>query len=119
MPGLIGINDAAQITQISARAIRALCESGEISGAQKIGRTWTLPREWAETRRAEDYSATHMPLADAVKLSGLTRQGVIDRIKAGKIKGFARPALQRNRWWVEREAFAAWLSERTEKSHES
>lgn len=115
MDNIVGVKDTTEITQISARAIRALCESGEIHGAQKVGKTWTIPREWAEARRAEDYSATHMPLSEAAKLSGLTRQGLIDRIKAGKIKGFARPALQRNRWLVERDSFATWLSERVER----
>lgn len=112
---IIGVKDATKITQLSARAIRALCESGEIHGAQKVGKTWTIPREWAEARRAEDYSATHMPLSEAASRAKITRAGMIEKVKSGEIKGFAQPLLERNRWWVERDAFEAWLGEREAK----
>ena len=112
---IIGIKEAEKITLLSGRALRALCERGEIPGAVKAANAWVIPREWADARRAETYSATHMTLPEAVALSGLTRQGIIDRIKAGKIKGFAQPLFQRNRWWVERDAFEVWLGEREAK----
>lgn len=111
-PDIISIKTAETITLLSGRALRSLCERGEIPGAFKAANAWVIPRSWAEARRAEDYSATHMPLAEAVKLSGLSRQGLLDKLISGEVKGFAQPLLQRNRWWVERDAFIQWLEGR-------
>lgn len=115
MADIIGIKEAEKITLLSGRALRALCERGEIPGAVKAANAWVIPRAWAEARRAEDYSATHMSLSEAVELSGLSRSGMLDKLVNGEVKGFAQPLLQRNRWWVERDAFEAWLGEREAK----
>ena len=117
--GIIGVKDAAEITHLSVQAIRALCERGKISGAVKVGRSWVIPRAWAEERRAEDYSATHMLLSEAAARAKITRAGMLEKVKTGEVKGFAQPLLERNRWWVERDAFEAWLGEREVKRRES
>lgn len=109
---IIGVKDAAEITHLSVQAIRALCERGKIQGAVKVGRTWTLPRSWAEERRTKDYSDTHILLTEAASRAKITRAGMIEKVKSGEVKGFAQPLLERNRWWVERDAFEAWLGER-------
>ena len=113
--GIIGVKDAAEITHLSVQAIRALCERGKIQGAVKVGRTWTLPRSWAEERRTKDYSDTHILLTEAASRAKITRAGMIEKVKSGEVKGFAQPLLERNRWWVERDAFEAWLGEREAK----
>lgn len=109
---IIGVNDASKITQLSVQAIRALCERGKIQGAVKVGRTWTLPRSWAEERRTEDYSDTHILLTEAASRAKITRAGMIEKVKSGEVKGFAQPLLERNRWWVERDSFMRWLEGR-------
>lgn len=111
-PDIIGIKEAEKITLLSGRALRALCERGEINGAIKAANAWVIPRAWAESRRAKDYSSTHMLLSEAVKLSGLSRRGMLDKLVSGEVKGFAQPLLRRNRWWVERDAFIRWLEGR-------
>ena len=113
--GIIGIRESAKITQLSIQAIRALCERGKIQGAVKVGRTWALPRSWAEERRANDYRDTHILLSEAASRAKITRAGMIEKVKSGEVKGFAQPLLERNRWWVERDAFEAWLGEREAK----
>ena len=112
MADIIGIKEAEKITLLSGRALRALCERGEIPGAVKAANAWVIPREWADARRAENYSATHMSLSEAVELSGLSRSGMLDKLVSGEVKGFAQPLLQRNRWWVERDSFMRWLEGR-------
>ena len=112
MDNIVGVKDATEITQISARAIRALCESGKIPRAVKVGRSWVIPRSWAEERRAKDYRDTHILLSEAASRAKITRAGMIEKVKTGEVKGFAQPLLERNRWWVERDAFAVWLAER-------
>lgn len=115
MDNIVGVKDATEITQISARAIRALCESGKIPGAVKVGRSWVIPRSWAEERRAKDYRDTHILLSEAASRAKITRAGMIEKVKSGEVKGFAQPLLERNRWWLERDAFEAWLGEREAK----
>lgn len=112
MNDLISLKEAAEITALAQTTLRKMCQRGEIPGAVKVARNWGVLRVWAEAHRADDYSATHLLLADAVCMAGITRQGLIDRINVGVIKGFAQPLLQRNRWWVERDDFMRWLEGR-------
>lgn len=116
MEDVISLNEAASITALAHTTLRKMCQRGEIQGAVKVARNWGIPRAWAEEHRAEDYTATHIPLPNAASLARITRQGLIDKIKSGEVKGFAQPLLERNRWWVERDAFEAWLGEREAKN---
>lgn len=105
----ISASETAAITGLTSRTIQAECGKGTIPGAVRIGRQWCIPREWAEAHRAEDYGATHIPLSAAASIARITRQGLIDKVKSGEIKGFAQPLMTRKRWWVERKAFFIWL----------
>ncbi|OON89696.1 hypothetical protein B0D78_02385 [Pyramidobacter sp. C12-8] len=40
---------AARAGSYSAHTVKLLAGQGKIPGAQKIGRDWCIPREWAET----------------------------------------------------------------------
>lgn len=40
---------AARFGTYSSATVRRLALRGKIPGAQKIGRDWVIPREWAET----------------------------------------------------------------------
>lgn len=105
----ISASETAAITGLTSRTIQAECGKGTIPGAVRIGRQWCIPREWAEAHRAEDYGATHIPLSAAASIARITRQGLIDKVKSGEVKGFAQPLMTRKRWWVERKAFFIWL----------
>ena len=109
MNDFIGLKEAATITALAQTTLRKMCQRGEIQGAVKVARNWGIPRAWAEEHKAEDYTATHIPLPNVANLARITRQGLIDKIKSGEVKGFAQPLVVRNRWWVEREAFFDWL----------
>ena len=109
MEDVISLNEAASITALAHTTLRKMCQRGEIQGAVKVARNWCIPRAWAEEHRAEDYTDTHIPLPNAANLARITRQGLIDKIKSGEVKGFAQPLVVRNRWWVERKAFFVWL----------
>lgn len=109
MEDVISLNEAASITALAHTTLRKMCQRGEIQGAVKVARNWCIPRAWAEEHKAEDYTDTHIPLPNAANLARITRQGLIDKIKSGEVKGFAQPLVVRNRWWVERKAFFVWL----------
>lgn len=111
---MLSIIQAVQITGISQSRLYQLCHAGEIPGAVRVGWTWIIPDEWAEAhRRAEaDYSATHMPLTDAARLAGISRQGMLDKVRSGEIKGLSVPMLSRRRWWVDKESLARWIEAR-------
>ena len=111
MNDLISLKEAASITALAHTTLRKMCQRGEIQGAVKVARNWCIPRAWAEEHRAEDYTDTHIPLPNAASLARITRQGLIDKIKSGEVKGFAQPLVVRNRWWVERKAFFVWLKD--------
>lgn len=110
---MLSIIQAAKITGISQTRLYQLCHSGAIPGAVRVGWTWIIPDEWAEAHRAEgDYSETHVPLAEAARLAGISRQGMLDKVKSGEIDGLSVPMLSRRRWWVDREALARWIEAR-------
>lgn len=113
MDRLLSISEAAEICGLAARTLRKKCAKGAIEGAVQIGHQWCIPAEWAEAYRSnEDCSATHLPLAEAARIAGISRQGMIDRIESGAIEGFAQQIIQRKRWWVECESLARWIAER-------
>lgn len=45
----ITTTEAAEIAQIHPGHLRRLLARGQVPGAQKVGRVWIVPREWAET----------------------------------------------------------------------
>ena len=45
----ITTTEAAEIAQIHPGYLRQLLSWGQVAGAQKAGRDWLIPREWAET----------------------------------------------------------------------
>lgn len=115
MDKLLSLREAAAICGLTMRTLQRECAKGTIAGAVQIGRQWCIPASWAEEHRSGDYSATHLTLAEASRISGVSRQGLLDRIDSGAIDGFAALMLRRKRWWVERESFARWLDERKER----
>lgn len=62
-----------------------------------------------------NYSETHIPLSEAARLAGISRQGMIDKVRAGEIEGLSVPMLSRRRWWVHKEALARWIAARKDK----
>lgn len=105
----LSASETAAITGLTSRTIQALCGKGSIPGAVRIGRQWCIPREWAEAHRVEDRNANYISLSAAASIARISRQGLIDKVKSGEVKGFAQPLVTRKRWWVERDAFFIWL----------
>lgn len=54
----LSTKQASEVAGIHPGHLRKLLAKGRVEGAQKIGRDWLIPREWAETfcrqRRKKD-----------------------------------------------------------------
>ena len=41
---LMTVSEAAKLWNITPRRVQAMCENGQIEGAEKLGFMWTLPK---------------------------------------------------------------------------
>lgn len=97
------IKEASQITGLPNSTLREMCGKGVINGAECVGgKVWIIPKAWVESRRIEiqEPGEGYVPLADAARSSGVSREALIRAAQSGKVISFSRKSNERTRWYI-------------------
>ena len=98
----LSISDAADFTGISKRTLQRMCANGEIPGAELVGKTYLLPREWV-TENEERFVAPqdgYYGVRAAALFMNVSCQVLRNWVDRGKIRGKKELVNKRYRWWV-------------------
>ena len=82
MTDLISTSKAAEISGLSQRQIKTLCLQGKIP-AQKIGRNYAIPREWAESYAQKQKKV--VTVQTAAEIAGMSRQAIYKACERGEL----------------------------------
>lgn len=102
----ISITEASLKTGLSKSTLLTMCRNGKIPGAEMVvNRLWTIPLQWAEDRTSSPSLDTgslegFKPLAEAVKMAGVSRVAVLAAIARGDIIAKRQEKVERVYWWV-------------------
>ena len=98
----LSIATAADFTGISKRTLQRMCANGEIPGAELVGKTYMIPREWVQ--KNEERFVTPQDGYYGVRAAALfmdvSCQVLRNWVDRGKIRGKKELVNKRYRWWV-------------------
>lgn len=98
---LISTSEAAEISGLSQRQIKTLCLQGKIP-AQRIGRSYAIPREWAESYAQKQKEV--ITIQTAAEIAGISRQAIYKACERGE--------LQKEGRYILKESFLLFLKKR-------
>lgn len=103
---MISITEASRKTALSKSTLLTMCGNGKIPGAEMVvNKIWTIPRQWAEewaSSPSRDIGSLEgfRPLAEAVKMAGVSRVAMLAAIERGDVMAKRQERVERAYWWV-------------------